>query len=92
VFVAPLVKGPSLVELLENYPEIYQLSSDGIALEDVNFSKDILITAGLEGPGLPGAGGNRLRIVMRSDVESLNAATALAIALYEFDRSQRRKT
>lgn len=92
VFVAPLVKGPSLVELLENYPEIYQLSSDGIALEDVNFSKDILITAGLEGPGLPGAGGNRLRIIMRSDVESLNAATALAIALYEFDRSQRRKT
>lgn len=65
----------------------------GDNLYDVDFRGPTLVLVGGEGPGLPdalvAAADVRLRIPMRATVESLNAAVAAAVVLFEAHRQRR---
>lgn len=87
VFSAPLMQGPSLTDLPEDLPVI-ALASTGSSLAGTSFPPDFYLLTGMEGPGLPRQWqGNAVSIPMASGVESLNAAVATAIALYEWRRA-----
>ena len=67
------------------------LSADGPELGDEPFPDCFGLVVGIEGPGLPEhlRSGPTRRIPMEPGVESLNAATAAAVALYAW-RSARK--
>jgi len=68
---------------------ILALSAEGIDIRQAVFPKAFGLLAGMEGPGLPEAWRRRaVRIPIRPEVESLNAAAAMAVALYEWKRRQ----
>lgn len=78
----PIRSGPALNRLPKQLP-VLALSPDGRDLDEVFFPDSFGLLAGMEGPGLPDAWrSTALRIPIGPDVESLNAATATAIALY----------
>ncbi len=79
---APLSQGPSLKDLPEGLPIIF-LSPKGQDISKFVFPRAFGLLPGMEGPGLPDHLRPRaLSIPIRPKVESLNAATATAIALY----------
>ncbi len=79
-------EGPALSELPEDLP-ILSLSAEGTPLQSVEFPPAFGLLAGMEGPGLPERWRRRsLRIPIRPEVESLNAAAAVSVALYEWKR------
>ena len=93
VFRTRILKGPSLEDLdVKNIP-IITLSPEGTDLTNFKFPDRFCLVPGLEGPGLP----ERLKkatclsIPMQEGVESLNAAMATGIALYEWKRGVRHK-
>ncbi len=88
LFSVPLLQGPSLHELRSSVEPIFALSAEGTDLALHNFPDRFGLVVGLEGPGLPESlrSGDLLRIPIDEAVESLNAATAAAIALYEWRR------
>jgi 16S rRNA (guanine(527)-N(7))-methyltransferase RsmG len=84
LFQVTLEAGPALADLqVENSPLIV-LDHDGDALEGATFPPQFGLVVGAEGSGLPEAlrRFERRRISIAPGVESLNAATATAIALY----------
>ncbi len=86
VLSANLFTGPSLNDLNDELP-VVALAAPGRPISDFSFPKSFCLLPGMEGPGL----GSRWRdhaisIPMAENVESLNAATATAIALYEWRR------
>ena len=86
VFSAPLFQGPFLSDLPDDLPVI-ALSSTGQPLSGVPFPSAFYLLTGMEGPGLPHQWqANAVAISMAPGVESLNAAVATAIALYEWQR------
>jgi len=88
VLEIPLRAGPSLAELPDDLPLI-ALSAEGEPLERASFPEAFGLLAGLEGPGLPAAWRRRaVRIPMRPGVDSLNAAAAVAVALYAWRRGR----
>jgi 16S rRNA (guanine527-N7)-methyltransferase len=86
---APLVRlyeGPALSKLPTDLP-IVALSAEGEPLEGIDFPETCGLLAGLEGQGLPDPWrGNAARIPIDPEVESLNAAVSVGIALYEWKR------
>jgi tRNA G18 (ribose-2'-O)-methylase SpoU len=87
VFSAPLMTGPSLSGLPDDLPVI-ALASTGRPLAQTPFPPSFYLLTGMEGPGLPPQWqANTVSIPMAPGVESLNAAVATAIALYEWRRS-----
>ncbi len=87
VFHARLLHGPAINDLPDDLP-ILPLSAEGRDIADIRFPETFGILPGIEGPGLP----ERLRqqavsIPIQKEVESLNAATAAAIALYLWSRN-----
>jgi 16S rRNA (guanine527-N7)-methyltransferase len=83
-----LRQGPSVGELPPQLP-ILSLSADGRDLDAVSFPAAFGLLAGPEGPGLPEIWRRHaVRIPIAPRVESLNAATALAVALYEWRRRE----
>lgn len=81
----PLLGGPSIQALTTTQAPLLALSADGEELARQAWPERFGLVAGLEGPGLPeslGTSAQRLRIPIAAAVESLNAATAMAIALY----------
>lgn len=77
-----MMAGPSLDEIPEGLPVI-PLSAEGKPVSEMEFPETFALLPGMEGPGLP----ERFRrwavsIPINEGVESLNAATATAIALY----------
>jgi 16S rRNA (guanine(527)-N(7))-methyltransferase RsmG len=87
-------KGPSIQEIqplaravhLQGIPLI-TLSMEGTRISQFQFPESFILLPGLEGPGLPEDLRHRaLAIPMEPGLESLNAATAAAIALYEWRR------
>ncbi len=87
VLRAKFYNGPFLADLPEGLP-LVALSKEGADIEQFSFPASFGLLAGIEGPGLPerwrrGAVG----IPIEKDVESLNAATAAAIALFVWSRS-----
>ena len=67
------------------------LDTSGPELSEAPFPDTFGLVVGVEGPGLPGhlRQGERRRIAIEPGVESLNAATATAIALYVWARRRR---
>ena len=88
VFSAPLHQGPSLAELPDDLPVI-ALATHGRPLAQTRFPKTFYLLTGMEGPGLPSHWQpDAVAIPMAIGVESLNAAVATAIALYEWRQRQ----
>lgn len=89
VLSARLFRGPSIAELPPDLP-VVGLSGDGNPLRDFSFPPAFGLLPGLEGPGLPDAWRrSAVSIPICPDVESLNAATAIAIALYTWSLTTR---
>lgn len=92
LFQVPLFQGPSITELGrgDGVKRLIALDTDGPELNDQPFPSSFGLVVGLEGPGLPGhlRAADRRRIAINPHVESLNAATAVAIALYAWSRRQ----
>jgi 16S rRNA (guanine527-N7)-methyltransferase len=86
VFRAALRQGPSLDELPDDLP-VVPLSAHGADVAMFAFPERFALLPGVEGPGLPERFRARaISIPMSPDVESLNAATATALALYVWSR------
>lgn len=84
VFTANLFEGPSIKDLPEELP-IVPLSREGRKISGFRFPSKFGLLPGVEGPGLP----DRFRktavsIPISTDVESLNAVAAIAVALFEW--------
>ncbi len=81
-----LRQGPSLASLPGGLPML-ALSADGRDMTEAVFPSAFGLLAGMEGKGLPPhLRGKAVRIPICPDVESLNAASATAVALYEWRR------
>jgi 16S rRNA (guanine527-N7)-methyltransferase len=88
VLSVPLRQGPALAELPEELP-ILSLSGEGTDIREAAFPPAFGLLAGMEGPGLPPQWRrNALRIPIRPEIESLNAAAAVSVALYEWQRRE----
>jgi len=86
VLSLPLRQGPALDAVPHELP-IVALSAEGADIRQAAFPAAFGLLAGLEGPGLPEPWRRRaVRIPIRPEVESLNAAAATAVALYEWKR------
>jgi 16S rRNA (guanine527-N7)-methyltransferase len=84
-----LFRGPGIKDLPADLPLI-PLSREGRPLDRAVFPETFAFLPGVEGPGLPAAWRqSALSIPMTDRVESLNAATAVAVALYEWARRGR---
>ncbi len=82
-----LLQGPSIEELPQDL-EVLPLSGEGEDISGVRFPRAFGLLPGIEGPGLPQKWRTRaVSIPILREVESLNAATAVAIALYVWSRS-----
>jgi tRNA G18 (ribose-2'-O)-methylase SpoU len=84
VFRANLLEGPSMMDLPEDLP-LVTLSREGQTISNFSFPARFALLPGIEGPGLP----DRFRtsavsIPISPQVESLNAAIAASIALFEW--------
>lgn len=86
VLTLPLAAGPAMRELATEPLPLIALSPQGTPLPEFRFPRSCAILAGVEGTGLPPdlSVAAALAIPMHGAVESLNAATALAIALYAY--------
>ena len=85
---ARLLAGPALDDLPSDLP-LLPLAADGEPLSRVVFPERFGLLVGMEGPGLPEKWRERaVAIPMAGEVESLNAATAAAIALYVWSQSR----
>lgn len=90
VFHADFFDGPALSDLPRD-AHILTLSAEGTDISDVQFPPAFGLLAGIEGPGLPAhLRENALSIPIMPAVESLNAATAAAIALFAWSCSLRK--
>ena len=87
----PLFEGPSIEALHQSKIPIITLSPKGKDIRRFRFPTAFGLLPGLEGPGLPPnlQGLTALSIPMAAGVESLNAATATAIALYVWQSNKR---
>lgn len=89
VFDVPLLIGPSIKDMSAVTIPLVTLDSRGKDLASSSFPETFGLVAGLEGPGLPSnLRQNDCRRIPALGQESLNGATAVAIALYEWRRSQ----
>ena len=91
LFQVKLEQGPSIRDLRGGSAPLIALASDGPNLADEPFPERFGLVAGIEGPGLPDhlRDGPTRRIPIQPGVESLNAATAAAIALYAWNSQTR---
>jgi 16S rRNA (guanine527-N7)-methyltransferase len=81
-----LRQGPFLKELPADLP-IIALSVEGTDIRNTVFPPSFGLLIGLEGPGLPAIWRRTARCIpIHAAVESLNAAAAAAVALYEWSR------
>ena len=91
VFEVEFLRGPSLNEILsiskKNNIEIVALDKRGRDLSDINIPSKFLLIPGIEGPGLPADYLSKSVSIKISDkIESLNAAVALSIFMYEYNK------
>ncbi|MCP4668803.1 MAG: RNA methyltransferase [Deltaproteobacteria bacterium] len=86
LFRVPLFQGPSLDRLEVSDAPMITLSPGGHDIKGYRFPDSFCLVPGLEGPGLPKQlrDARALSIPMEPCVESLNAALATGIALYQW--------
>lgn len=83
-----MMQGPSIHDLPENLP-ITVLSVDGTPVGKFDFPGTFGLLPGMEGPGIPDQLVlNKISVPISRRVESLNAATATAIALYVWSQAK----
>lgn len=89
LFLVPLFQGPSIRDLAAPSFPLFALDTEGPELGSAPFPERFGLVVGVEGPGLPPAlrEGPKRRIPIAPGVESLNAAVATAVALYEWRRA-----
>ena len=94
LFQVPLRQGPPLAELRVKEHPLIALDTSGPELSETPFPSRFGLVVGVEGPGLARhlRAGERRRIAMAPGVESLNAATAAAVALYVWARQNAHST
>ncbi|MFM7316728.1 MAG: 16S rRNA (guanine(527)-N(7))-methyltransferase RsmG [bacterium] len=85
-----LFQGPSIRALAEPAIPLVALSSDGKCIYNQPWPESFLLLPGVEGPGLPVGLSQvqKIGIPMAAQVESLNAAVATAITLYDWRRKR----
>ncbi len=87
VFSADFSRGPSIHEIGELIPDgalLLALDKTGTDIRGYPFPEKFLLLPGLEGPGLPEELKiNAVSIPVTGQIESLNAAVSVSIALYE---------
>jgi tRNA G18 (ribose-2'-O)-methylase SpoU len=90
LFQVPLWRGPSIEEVSSTRRPLIALATDGPEIDAEPFPGRFGLLPGIEGPGLPQhlREGERRRIPIAAGVESLNAATATAVALYVWSRGR----
>ncbi|HMV35268.1 MAG TPA: 16S rRNA (guanine(527)-N(7))-methyltransferase RsmG [Turneriella sp.] len=92
VFHTRLMLGPSLAELVRSVPGILRLDMAGADIAEVSLDADVLLLPGVEGYGFAETGQTTpVTIPIAGEVESLNAQSALSIALYEIMRRRSAK-
>jgi len=86
LFQLVIEQGPSIKDLRATQAPLIALSAEGPELDEETFPLRFGLVVGVEGPGLPQhlRSGATCRIPMQPGVESLNAATAAAVALYSW--------
>ncbi|WP_240907041.1 16S rRNA (guanine(527)-N(7))-methyltransferase RsmG [Paludisphaera rhizosphaerae] len=91
LFQVELTTGPSIRELSSSTHPLIALDAAGESIDAQPFPETFGLVVGVEGPGLPEhlRRGPKRRIPIAEGVESLNAATATAVALYEWSRRSR---
>ena len=84
----PIQQGPALDALRIQDVPCFRLDPAGHPVHEAAFPRSFALLPGLEGPGLPEhlKGQGSLSIPMEAGVDSLNAATAVGIALYAWRR------
>ncbi|MBW2092941.1 MAG: RNA methyltransferase [Deltaproteobacteria bacterium] len=95
IFRIPLFQGPSLNELAQVKGRLLALKQgQGKNIAKYRFPRTFGLVPGLEGPGLPDNLKHleALNIPIEPSVESLNAAMAVGIVLYEWRRGKNKKT
>jgi len=92
LFRVPMFEGPSIQELGRPAAPVITLSAGGEDIRRFRFPESFCLLPGLEGPGLPPALRHlkSVSIPMERGVESLNAALATGIALYEWQRNSKK--
>jgi len=88
LFRVPLLRGPDLEDLEVTGAPLYSLSAEGEGIQAAVLPRTLGLLAGREGPGLPRRFREKrvLSIPMVEGVESLNAAAAVTVALFEWHR------
>jgi len=90
VLHVPFARAPDLLGALEAFTTVALTPGATERIEDVAVTDRVALLLGAEGPGLRAAtierADRRARIAMRPGVDSLNVATAAAIALHRFAR------
>ncbi|MGC8644505.1 MAG: TrmH family RNA methyltransferase, partial [Isosphaeraceae bacterium] len=89
----PLFQGPSIQDLASRSAPIIALDTTGPEVGEEPFPDRFGLLVGVEGPGLPDRWrqGPRRRVAIVPEVESLNAATAAAIALYVWSKQSQKQ-
>jgi RNA methyltransferase, TrmH family len=99
VFHLPVVRSRALAALIEEWRAsgvriVATVPRGGVSMYDVDFTVPTALLLGGEGAGLPdclaAAADTRVSIPMRGAIESLNAAVAAAVLLYEAQRQRSR--
>lgn len=90
LFQVELMQGPSLADLRASAAPLIALDTTGPELSEAPFPERFGLVVGVEGPGLPKhwREGERRRIAIEPGVDSLNAAAAVAIALYVWSKAR----
>lgn len=93
LFRVNLLEGPSISALGASTQTLITLSPSGEDIRGFRFPPSFCLIPGLEGPGIPSSlqGATPLAIPMAPGIESLNAAMATGIALYQWRRGERRE-
>lgn len=99
-FTIPVLREPALPDRLHAWrvaglQVVAAVPRDGVPFTEHDFTAPAVIVLGGEGAGLPDAvlarASSRVAIPMRTGVESLNAAVAAALLLYEARRQRTRR-
>ena len=90
VFMVKCMKGPSISRIEKLGRPIVALSQDGSDISTFRFPERFALLPGLEGPGLPEGlkADYTVSIPVEPHVESLNAAVATSIVLYELGKKR----
>jgi TrmH family RNA methyltransferase len=99
VLRVPMLRDLSVPEtikiLLRRSTKLYTaVVGQGMQLSEIHFDGPVAVAIGSEGAGLPeplAAAGEKFTIPIVPSVESLNAATAAAVVLYEIARQRRKQ-